>query len=248
MRGGPAEEAELEEEISPSRQALPSDMTLEKIVQLPTWREILLELVHANQLDPWNIDVVDIATQYLERVKKLETDDLRLPANLILGAAILLRFKSDALQLEEPPEQALLDEFVDDTGPVEIPTLELRGRIPPKRRVSLDELLEAMEKVMEDSRKHETVMKQVKLSPNMEIKLTAINIEEKMKEVLGKIGERTDSSGWATFSGLLDGDRGRAGIIYTLLPLLHLTQEGKVFMMQEKFFGEIFVRLGGKGG
>lgn len=243
IRKDVGENVELEEESEGSgKYDLPQDMTLEKIVQLPTWREILLDLVHQNKLDPWNIDVVEISSQYLERVRKIETTDLRLPANLILGAAILLRFKSDALSLEEAQVQETIDTYVEDEGIVGIPSLELRSRIPPKRRITLDELLNAMETVMEESKKREVVQKQITLPANMEIHLNAFKLEEKIEEVMKKIGTNLDEEGWATFSGLLS-DKNRQEIVFTLLPLLFLVQEGKIVMMQEKFFGEIFIRI-----
>jgi len=242
-QAGNDENVQLEEEAAPGPKApMPSDMSLEKIVLLPTWREMLLDLVHQNTLDPWNIDVVDIATKYLERIRKIETSDLRIPANLILAAAILLRFKSDALQLEETIQQDTLETYIEDGGPVEIPMLELRSRIPPKRRVTLDELLNAMEKVFQESASRETVMKQVTLPSNMEIKLSEFNVEEKIREVFGKVSANADSEGWATFSSLI-GENSREEIIYTLLPLLYLAQEQKVVVLQEKFFGEIFIKV-----
>lgn len=246
-RHADSENAELEEEASSSPKApMPSDMSLEKIVLLPTWREMLLDLVHQNTLDPWNIDVVDIATKYLERIRKIETSDLRIPANLILAAAILLRFKSDALQLEEQVQQDTLETYIEEGVPVEIPMLELRSRIPPKRRVTLDELLNAMEKVFQDSASRETVLKQVTLPANMEIKLSEFNVEEKIREVFGKVSANADSEGWVTFSSLL-GENSREEIIYTLLPLLYLAQEQKVTVLQEKFFGEIFIKVYAEG-
>jgi len=188
---------------------------------------------------------VDISSKYLDRIRKIETRDLRIPANLILAAAILLRFKSDALNLEEEVQQATLETYMEEGGPIEIPVLELKSRIPPKRRVTLDELFEAMEKVFQDTAERENVIKQVKLPANLEIQLSEFNVEEKMKDVLEKIRGNLDSEGWATFSSLL-GSRGREEIIFTLLPLLYLAQEQKIAIAQEQFFGEIFIKLSGK--
>ncbi|QLJ52896.1 MAG: hypothetical protein Sv326_0721 [Candidatus Fermentimicrarchaeum limneticum] len=213
---------------------------LEQLVAQPTWREMLLDLVVSEKLDPWNIDLVDIASKYLERVKKLQKLDLRVPANLILAASILLRFKSDALRFEEEEQVVEQQTFIDETqAPVEIPMLSLRTRIPRKRKVTLNELMGALEEVFEEQRK-----KQEKpvIKENMIINVPKYDITARMKEIYAKVKKTADTSGLVTFSSLLK-EKNRKEIIYTLIPILHLAQDGKLSVFQEKFFGEIFIQL-----
>lgn len=201
---------------------------------------MLLDLVVSEKLDPWNIDLVDIASKYLERVKKLQKLDLRVPANLILAASILLRFKSDALRFEEEEQVVEQQTFIDETqAPVEIPMLSLRTRIPRKRKVTLNELMGALEEVFEEQRK-----KQEKpvIKENMIINVPKYDITARMKEIYAKVKKTADTSGLVTFSSLLK-EKNRKEIIYTLIPILHLAQDGKLSVFQEKFFGEIFIQL-----
>lgn len=219
------------------------DMKLERIVEYPTWREMLLDLVAAKRLDPWNIDIVEITGGYLDRIKKMEMLDLRVPANLILAAAILLRFKSDALRFEEEAQEVVQETFVEeDSGPEVIPVLELKTRIPPKRMVTLDELLLAMEKVFEDQKKREERTAKIEIPSVINIQLPEFNIEQRMAEVYSRVLQEKDSEGLSTFTGILS-DRTPLGVITTLLPLLHLVQDRKLTIFQEKFFGEIFIRV-----
>ncbi|MFH1307093.1 MAG: segregation/condensation protein A [Candidatus Micrarchaeota archaeon] len=243
--------------ISESEQLLMEEMprdenekkehNLEKIIQMDTWREILYDMVAKREINPWDIDVVVVAGKYLGRIKEMQMDDLRIPANLILAAAILLRFKSDMINLDEPA-QMVLDDF-DSVGEGEIPQLELRARIPPKRRVTLDELVDAVENVFEEQKKHmERVEKRAAMKTEiapLEIKMNEFNIEHGINSVLEKIKTRLDREGLVTFSNLLD-NRNRVEIIYTFIPLLFLAQEGKVHLRQDPFFGEIFINLNGK--
>ena len=215
-------------------------INLEQLVAQPTWREMLLDLVVSEKLDPWNIDIVDITSKYLERVRKLQKLDLRVPANLILAASILLRFKSDALRFEEEEQVVEQQTFIDETqAPVEIPMLSLRTRIPRKRKVTLNELMSALEEVFEDQKRRQD--KPV-IKENMVIDIPKYNITKQMNEIFARVKETADASGLATFSSLLK-DRSRKEIIYTLIPLLHLAQDGKLSVFQEKFFGEIFIQL-----
>ncbi|MCX8196755.1 MAG: segregation/condensation protein A [Candidatus Micrarchaeota archaeon] len=221
----------------------PEDIKLEKIVAIPTWREVLLDLVAAKKLDPWNIDIVEITTGYLERIKKMELLDLRIPANLILAAAILVRFKAYALKFEEETQEAVEETYVEENAePEVIPVLELRTRIPPKRMVTLDELLVAMEKVFEEQKRREEKARKIEIQPVINIQLPEFNIEEKMEEVYQRVLKEKDSEGLATFSSLLK-ERTPVEIISVLIPLLHLVQAKRLSLFQEKFFGEIFIRV-----
>lgn len=219
------------------------DMKLERIVALPTWREMLLDLVATKRLDPWNIDIVEVASGYIERIRKMEMLDLRVPANLILAAAILIRFKSDALRFEEETQVVEEQTYVEeDAGTEVIPVLELKARIPPKRMVTLDELLLAMERVFDDQRKREEHAQKIEIPSVINIQLPEFNIEERMEDVYQRVVGQKDSEGLATFSSILK-ERTALEIITTLLPMLHLVQDGRLSIFQEQFFGEIFIRV-----
>ena len=244
-RAAEDENAEIDdsEERRAAAAELPDDMKLEKIVALPTWREMLMDLVATKKLDPWNIDIVEIATGYLEKIKKMEMLDLRVPANLILAAAILLRFKSQALRFEEEVQVVEEQTYVEeDAEPSVIPVLELKARIPPTRMVTLDELLSAMEKVFDDQKKREEKAHRVEIPTVINIQMPEFNIEERMEKVYGKILGEKDTEGLATFSALLD-DRTPVEMMATLLPLLHLVQDRRVTIVQEQTFGDRFRRV-----
>ena len=219
------------------------DMKLEKIVALPTWREMLLDLVATKKLDPWNIDIVEITTGYIERIRKMEMLDLRVPANLILAAAILVRFKASALRFEEEAQEVVEETYVEeDSSPEVIPVLELKTRIPPKRMVTLDELLLAMEKVFDDQKRREEKAQRIEIPAVINIHLPEFNIEQRMLEVYERVLAEKDSEGLATFSNILR-EKTPVEVVATLLPLLHLVQDRKLSIFQEKFFGEIFIRV-----
>ena len=63
-----------------------------------------------------------------------------------------------------------------------------------------------------------------------------------MGALLSRITTLADKEGLVLFSSLLQ-EKTRQEIILTLLPLLHLAQDGKINIFQEKLFGEIFVQI-----
>ena len=219
--------------------AINSSLDLETLVAQPTWREELRLMVEEERLDPWNIDLIEIADKFLVRMRKFQTMDLVLPANLVLAAAILLHLKSEALKFEEEQvaeEQVYLE---DERPPIEVPVLTLRSRIPPKRRVTLAELMSALEEAFEYRRiREETVVPAEPIS----IVIPEYDIEERMSELLTRAAQLADTEGLVLFSQLLH-KHTREEIIQTLMPLLHLAQDGRINLFQENLFGEIFVQL-----
>ena len=67
-----------------------------------------------------------------------------------------------------------------------------------------------------------------------------------MDALVERVRGSTDSEGWALFSRLTEGYDPRT-IVYTLVCLLHMVQEGSAVLRQDKLFGEIFVHLLVKG-
>lgn len=214
--------------------------SIQTLVVKPTWKEILLDLIHSNQLDPWNIDIVAIADMFFKTVKERKTMDLHLPANIILASSILLKYKSEVLRLEEDHPQAMafeMEEAIEEA----IPQLVIKGRIPPKRQITLDELITEMERVIKYDTT-ERIRRKPTIPQNLELTINDFDIETKMDELYEKVKGSADAEGLALFSDLLE-KKNNEEIIYTLLPLLHLTQRQYIDIFQEEFFGEIFIRV-----
>ena len=81
--------------------------------------EILYNMAKTGKIDPWNIDLADLADKYLIEVAKLKTINLKHTGRTILFLSVLLRMKSNVLEgidINEimPPldeEEQLYDEF-----------------------------------------------------------------------------------------------------------------------------------------
>jgi chromatin segregation and condensation protein Rec8/ScpA/Scc1 (kleisin family) len=163
------------------------------------------------------------------------------PANIILACAILLKYKSNAIRFYDEPAP------VEDAMPVEaseepVQPLTLSWRIPPKRQITLQELVDEMERVI----KYDTMerpKKTVAPLPMMDLKLDNYDLEGEMVSLLGRIRGGADTEGIVLFSSLVNGG-GADGVISTMTPLLHLAQRKSILLRQDKFFGEIFINLG----
>lgn len=230
----------LDREISPTPSALSLDLV--DIVSKPEWKQILIDIVTKEKMDPWDIDISSLAANFLERIRKRKKLDFRIPANAVLASSILLRFKSDAWVLREiDVEQFVLipDNLI--TEPV-IPDLQPLSRVT-KRKVSLEELISAVEYAM---KKEKTKAKRVKLERVIPPTLMEIvgetdeNFEQRLKEVYEKVKKNVDKENLVLFSDLLD-KKTVEGMINYFVPLLHLANKQKVLMWQEQIFGSIYI-------
>lgn len=225
------------------------DLPITSIVAKPSWKQVLIELVMTERLDPWNIDIVVVADSFFNYVKKMEKFDFHIPANIILASAILLKYKSNAIRFyEEPqPEEAPPAEAVDEP----IQPLSLSWRIPPRRQITLNELMEEMERAIRyDSQ--ERPKKVAAQLPTLELDLDNYDMEKEIEGLYARLRQGADSEGVVLFSSLVNGG-GAEGIVSAITPLLHLAQRKSIYLRQDKFFGEIFINVnghenGGKGG
>jgi chromatin segregation and condensation protein Rec8/ScpA/Scc1 (kleisin family) len=219
-------------------------LELVEFVKEPSWREILLESIDSQQMNPWEVDLVKIADAYLQKVKEMQSMDLRVPANVILASALLLRYKAQALSLEEPApleEEPLIRSLIDES----IPDLILNPNNPRSRTLTLEELISAVEEVMGIERRE---LRPRLLAPPLQIELPKENIGEMMKIVHGRAHELKDSQNILLFSELVHSFNGHGEdpntlYVLNLLPVLHLIQEERMFAWQDRLFGEIFLKV-----
>ncbi len=225
---------------------MPSQINIEKIVEKPTWKQILLELIEQNRIDPWDVDIILIADSFMKRVREMKQLDLTIQANVILAAAILLKYKSEYLRYLTMEEQTLVTDYPAETplpGEVEeIPQLTLVSRIPPKRQITLDELIGEMERVMKYDSEERKRIPRGSVTETMDFMIAEWDVEKRINDVLERIRANTDETGWSLFSSLIKGGD-NLEIVRTLVSVLHLTQNGAIDVKQERIFGEILIYL-----
>ena len=219
-----------------------------------TWQNIIYELVKSEQMDPWDVDVSMLAQKYIDMLRSLKEHDFRISGKVLLAAAILLKIKSHKLVGEELSELDRLligvEDEMEELGISEetgIPKLEEisplipRTPQPRKRKVSIFDLVEALERALEVKKRRLLHS----IPPlNLEAPKKKKDITEIIREVYGKIksffiGTLKDK---LTFSKLLPSES-KEDKVHTFIPLLYLAQQNKIELVQESQFGEIEVLL-----
>jgi chromatin segregation and condensation protein Rec8/ScpA/Scc1 (kleisin family) len=169
-----------------------------------------------------------------------------------VAAAILLKLKSDRLLgkdldsfdslFAEPVDE---EGFYEDLEPRQLSEqqkLDLIPRVPQprKRKVSIYDLVGALEKALEVKRRR--VINSIP-AYNVEIPEKKRDIGEIIGELYTKIKGFFSGGGQKlTFSSLIPSTT-KQDVVFTFIPLLHLTNQRKIDLEQEKHFGEIEVLL-----
>lgn len=229
--------------------ALPENVDLIDLIEQPAWKTILLELVRTERMDPWHINIAELAGKYLVKINSLSGTDLRLPANAILASAILLRFKANVLKLSEIEDEQEFIEKKNQMSPDEraafeamLPDLQNIRRIK-EGKVTIDELVSSIEKMLQSSKKTKDAGILRRDRTRFELPFSDFDIEKAMEKVYSRISRSADSQGLVLFSRILKENMDNQGIIRTFIPCLFLTNKGRINMWQDVFFGEIFLSL-----
>jgi segregation and condensation protein A len=221
-----------------------------------TWQTIIYELVKTEEMDPWDIDVSLIAQKFLQMLKKLKEMDFRISGKIVLASAILLKIKSNRLVKEdlvhldrlmsstEDPLEVLEELSEDIEEPAEKPKdkyqLHPRTPQPRKRKVSVYDLIEALEKALEvENRRKQYVMQETKVVIPEKKKDMSLVIQEVYDKICDFFNKKTDN---LTFDQLVPSDT-KEDKVLTFIPLLHLDTQRKIEMEQERHLAEIYVQL-----
>jgi len=234
------------------------DIDFIKFIENPTWKDVLMGLINSEKIDPWNIDVSEITTKYLEVITKMKNLDLHLPGNLILAASILVRIKSNDLIFKEEenlydygmeglPEELMFS--VDGINNSDSTNFELayKQKLPRMRKVTLEELMGAVEEAIKEESKREIKIKENKKEKFiMPIKIDTkkVDVEKIIKNTYNKITEKSDEYGMVSFNNITNNET--KDKIYSMIAILYLETHEYVTIIQETFFGEIIIKQNGK--
>jgi len=215
------------------------------MVSEPSWEDVIVKIVAEEQMDPWSVDLIRLADVFIVYLNKIEELDLRIPARFILITSILLRMKSDVLAEKKerifiPESDKEADEMLRTLAT--IPPLQPPLKRIPLRNVTLTELISALRKAFEIQERRLERKRRVKRAVEFAIPMAEEDITERINKLLSQINEALLEVDNIEFSRLVK-RWGRKEIVESLMPLLHLSQDGKVILSQDELFKEILVRM-----
>jgi len=219
-----------------------------------TWQTLIYDLIRSEQLNPWDIDISILSKRYIETLKKLKEANFFISGKILLAAALLLKIKSEKFINEDlvnfdnllyPQSLNELELYEDTPNPYlnyEKPELTIRTPLARKRKVTLNDLIGALQKALEVNKR--------KVMRRLREEEVTVKIPEKKIDIGNLIKNVYDSilnffkykKEPLTFSKLVPSDK-KEDKILTFIPLLHLDNQEKINLNQEELFGEIFIEV-----
>lgn len=218
------------------------------------WKDIILDLINTEQLDPWDVDLSILADRFFEKIEEYQKMDFFISSNVILAASLLLRLKSELIlnkymrgideilfgtsdksEQKSSYERIELDE--------ELPELVLKTPIPRYKRVTLNELIESLNKaiITENRRIKKTIVNQNALrETGIILPQRKEGISDRMKKLQSRLLAHFEANKshkkipYDTFIGIEKIERA-----LSFFPLLQLEMNGRVWLDQENVFDEI---------
>jgi len=218
------------------------------------WQDIIHDLINSEQLDPWNIDIIILTDGYLEKMEKLEEANFFTSSKVLLAAALLLRIKSEILlnkyikSIDEilfGKEEKKKYSFERIELDEEIPELIPRSPIPRFKKITLQELIDSLNKaiVTENRRiQKEVINKNALREVSFSLPKRKFSITNKIKEIYNKLFHHLkEDRKNISFTDFIGHDKEERIICFS--SLLHLENQKKVWMHQEDHFEEIQIWL-----
>lgn len=226
-----------------------------------SWKSMINDIIKTEGMDPWDINISLLVEKFIERLNKYKNIELKVSGKVLLAAAILLRIKSKRLVGEdlsefdrliastEVSEGEFYDALEQELAVGEKTAIEYNYELiprtpqPRKRKVSVYDLVKALEKALEVKKRR------FDRNPEIEMKIPErkMDIGLVIKNLYDKIfGFFQQYKSKLTFSQLVPGNT-KLDKIYTFIPLLHLSNQQKIELHQEQHFGEIEIKLANGG-
>lgn len=231
------------------------------------WQEIIYDLINTEQLDPWDVDIVILTDKYLERIQKFEETDFFISSKVLFAAALLLRIKSEILLKKyiKSIDEILFGEKKDsrrislesnqvmsiDFEELEAtPELLLKSPMPRFKRVTIQELMESLNKAIatENRRiKKEIVKKNALIESSFSLPKRTISIKDKIKEIYDNLlkhldkEEKTDKRKKISFTEFIGENKDERIISFS--GLLYLDHQKKIWLEQQGNFEEFHIWL-----
>lgn len=211
--------------------------------------EILVELASKGEIDPWNIDIIDVTDKFLKKLEELKQLDLRVSGRTLLYASMLLRMKSEVLvdkRQEEEFEWELFGFQPEYFQTDEYPCLRPRIKRESKRPVTLSELIDELRKAMDrKEQSNKRRLRRVEGLPTPEEVLKIAHeedVEDMIQKIRGKLSKKFKKNDRVMFNELIE-ERTPSCIIQTYVPLLFMADRKQIWLEQKELFGDLYVKL-----
>jgi len=212
-----------------------------------SWEGMIREIVYKEGIDPWDVDVSKLSQAYLKKIKEFKELNFPFSGKVILIAAILLKLKARTFKfVEEEDEEEEFGQGIFDDLVIGVDHLEPNIPLPKTRKVTLDELIQALDAALKVERRKVERRKRrefLKKHNDFVLRVEKSNIKDRMLHLFKRIKDFFKEQKKLFFTHLVPSNT-RNDIIATFIPLINLSNKGKVELFQERCFEdfEIIIR------
>jgi chromatin segregation and condensation protein Rec8/ScpA/Scc1 (kleisin family) len=199
------------------------------------WESLISSIVREEAMDPMDIDLIKMTDRFLAIIANNRID-YRYAGRFVHTAVILLRMKSDRLADDILNKNINKSEGSGDSKYVKAVPFDVL--ISPKlplirnRKITFTELINTIREALRYS---------TKTKVNFELQLKEIRMEDMINLLVDKLIRAFGLKEVIALSDLLT-KKDRKELVYTLLPLLFLSNMDKVELDQLEPFAEIYVK------
>lgn len=219
-----------------------------------SWQSIIYDLIKTEQLDPWDINLAILAEKYVETIKALEEADFFISSKILLACSLLLRLKSellinsyiqdlnDALYGRKDEKRYELERIEIDER--DLPILSPRTPMARHKKVTLQELLTALDHAINTESRR--IRKEIKTRQAQKGMLTVmpssnfVPLKVRIKSIFGIVRGHLEDKDHMKFHHLA---KSKEEQLASFVPILHLSNNGKIFLRQPEHFKDIHMTL-----
>ncbi len=232
------------------------------------WKGFLYNLINREGLNPWDVDLSVLTHTYLNELKKVNSVDFDISGKLLTIAVFLLKTKAEYLVehdirgIEEKIESVQYSEEDFDMGldgleeldsqledltqkKKESYQIKVRNPIARKRKVNIFDLIKTLEKtfIQSNTRRKNFLMKNTSVEyKGPEYSKKTKDLKQIIEELFDVISQEfSNDVPHVHFHSLLEEKEHKMGILDKFIPLLHLHNQSRVEIKQEKHFGSITI-------
>ena len=220
-----------------------------------SWQAIIYDLIKTEQLDPWDIDLGVLAEKYVDIIAQLEEADFFISSKVLLACSLLLRLKSeilinsyiqdlnDALYGRKDDRKFELERIEIDEG--ELPILVPRTPMARHKKVTLKELMKALDHAINTENRR--IRREIKGKQAEKSALAVmpsgvhVPLKVRIKSIFGIVSNHLDAgNNHMKFTHLAESKEEK---LASFVPVLHLCNDGKIFLRQPVHFEDMHMTL-----
>ena len=219
--------------------------------------DLLLHLIKESKVNIWDIEIVDITTQYLEYIQRMESLNLNIASEYLVMASELIEMKSKLLlprhqeieEEEEDPREALIQRLIEYQQYKDVTEKfkelsevrkEIYTKVPDSLKeyqedgvvmnsdVSLDDLVSAFEKFLKRKEKEKPL--------STTVTKREISVEERRKSIQKILHTKKKVDFFELFEVIT-----KEYIVVTFLAILEMARKNELYIRQENNFDKIIV-------